>query len=167
MPSVAALACCACVLACRTPPPPPAPPAPRAAPLPAPDAPPATDAALPDATGAVSIAPTPSQPACEGPDRRAYGSTCCDLNREPDMIPGMVYLSCYGPQIGKACHARRDCDVVCSCDPPDAHLGGGTPPAGPPDGTRGAVGHCGGRMQIGTLMCEIDEHGIVGHIIVD
>ena len=109
----------------------------------------------------------PAATSCEGSDRRAYGSTCCEVNREPDKIPGMVFLSCDGPQIGKPCHAKGDCDVVCSCDPPDAHLGGGTPPAGPTDGTRGAVGRCGGRLQVGTWMCEIDEHGIVGHVIVD
>jgi len=79
----------------------------------------------------------------------------------------MVFLSCDGPQIGKACRAKGDCDVVCSCDPDSAHLGGGTPPQGPADGTRGAVGHCGGRLQVGTWMCEIDEHGAVTHVIVD
>ena len=161
MPSIAALACCACIVACHapSPPAPSTPPARHAAPPP--------DAALPDATADAPIPKPVAWAACEGPDRRAYGSTCCDVDREPDKIPGQVFLSCSGPQIGKACRAKGDCDVVCSCDPPDAHLGGGTDPQGPPDGTRGAVGRCGGRLQVGTWMCEIDEHGVVGHVIVD
>jgi hypothetical protein len=155
MRSIAVLVACVCVLGCR-------------------DSPHVSSAL--SATASPSPVPTTSPPpaalstaapSCDGADRRLYGSTCCEVNRIEDKVPGMVYLSCAGPQIGKACRAKGDCDVVCSCDPPDAYLGGGTPPRGPADGTRGAVGRCGGRLQIGTWMCQIDEHGTVTHVIVD
>jgi hypothetical protein len=39
--------------------------------------------------------------------------------------------------------------------------------AGPKDGTRGAQGVCRGRLQIGVWMCQIDDKGVVSHVIVD
>ena len=112
--------------------------------------------------------PTPAASACGGPERVAYGSTCCDvLGRGEPKSPGMVYLSCTGPRIGSPCTSKKDCDIACSCDPPDAVLGGGTPQQGPPDGTRGATGVCGGTLRVGTWMCQIDERGVVSHVIVD
>lgn len=79
----------------------------------------------------------------------------------------MVYLQCTGPRVGAPCSSKKDCDIACSCDPPGAVLGGGTPPQGPPDGTRGATGVCGGTLRVGTWMCQIDDSGKVAHVIVD
>lgn len=106
--------------------------------------------------------------ACTGPDQRQYGTACCDVRGKGEQkSPGMVFLTCTGPRIGKPCTSKNDCDIACSCDPPGAIVGGGTPPQGPPDGTRGATGVCGARLQVGTWMCQIDERGVVTHTIVD
>ncbi|HEY1954011.1 MAG TPA: hypothetical protein VGH28_00315 [Polyangiaceae bacterium] len=106
-------------------------------------------------------------PTC-GPGETRYGSTCClpAHAREEDKYPGMVYLDCHGPQIGRVCRKETDCDVACSCDP-DPLLSPRDGPLGPRDGTRGAVGHCAGRLQLGVFQCRIDEHGVVGHLIVE
>jgi hypothetical protein len=38
---------------------------------------------------------------------------------------------------------------------------------GPPSGTRGQTGVCGGDLQVGVWMCEINEKGEVSHKIID
>ena len=97
-----------------------------------------------------------------------YGSACCEvIGKGEEKVPGMTYLRCEGPRIGKPCRSKNDCDIACSCDPAGAFIGGGTPPMGPPDGTRGATGTCGASLHVGTWMCQIDDHGVVGHVIVD
>jgi hypothetical protein len=98
-----------------------------------------------------------------------WGTTCCKAEGrdEEGKSPGMVFLSCRGPQIGKPCRAKTDCDIACSCDDPDEPLGNHNTPQGPADGTTGAIGHCTGLRQIGVWMCDIDENGRVGHVIVD
>ena len=113
--------------------------------------------------------PAPVATDCVGSDRRLYGTTCCDVERiEQDRkYPGQIYLHCRGPQIGRACHAKADCDVACSCDPPDRPLSPGAGPQGPADGTTGVTGACVGQLAIGVWMCRLDEDGKVSHMIVD
>ncbi|MFO0547790.1 MAG: hypothetical protein U0271_05345 [Polyangiaceae bacterium] len=102
---------------------------------------------------------------CDGEDERLYGSTCCEVRgRREDRFPGMVYLACHGPQIGQACSSKKDCDIACSCDPQGLPM---RDHAGPPDGTRGAKGVCSGVRAVGVWMCDIDENGVVSHLIVD
>lgn len=106
--------------------------------------------------------------ACTGPGQRRYGSTCCDTfhgDREA-RFPGMIFLRCRGPQVGQPCHKKADCDIACSCDG-GGPLRGGNSPEGPADGTTGVVGVCTGQLQIGVWMCRLDEHGVVGHTIID
>jgi hypothetical protein len=111
--------------------------------------------------------PAPAVETCDGPDQRLYGTTCCTVEKidEHHKYPGMTFLTCRGPQVGKACHSKRDCDVACSCDgdspgrPGDRH--------GPKDGTKGVTGRCADSRQIGVWMCDIDEKGVVTHLIVD
>jgi hypothetical protein len=103
---------------------------------------------------------------CVGPGRVQYGSACCDaVGQGETKVPGMVYLRCTGPRIGKPCRSKNDCDVACSCDVPGVVLGVG--PEDPPSGTRGATGVCTDVLRVGTWMCQIDENGVVGHVIVD
>ena len=55
---------------------------------------------------------------------------------------------------------------MCSCDgddPPDPRSG----PTGPADGTRGVVGTCSGELEAGVWMCELDDKGVVTHLIID
>ena len=86
---------------------------------------------------------------------------------ERDKFPGMTFLSCTGAQIGKTCTKKGDCDIACSCDDPRRPLNPSNGPVGPQDGTRGVIGRCGARLQIGVWMCELDEHGAVSHKIID
>jgi hypothetical protein len=67
--------------------------------------------------------------------------------------------------LGKPCTSKEDCDVACSCASPTAPPG--RDQEGPKDGTRGVTGHCAGTFAVGTWMCEIDEHGVVAHRIVE
>jgi len=106
--------------------------------------------------------------------QRRYGSTCCESVRadseyELPRSPGAVITECNGPQIGRPCTSRKDCDVACFCDPHADRvlLRPGDAPSGPPDGTRGVTGSCGGRIQVGVSICEIDEFGKVVHKIID
>jgi hypothetical protein len=104
-------------------------------------------------------------PDCSGPGLRLHGTTCCESVGEGDRrYPGEVYLQCRGPQIGKPCKSKNDCDIVCSCALPGAL---GKDEDGPKDGTPGVTGHCDGTLRVGTWMCQIDEKGLVAHWIVD
>ncbi len=143
------------------PPPQPRPQAQTAA-APTPDARPAAPAPAP-------TPPPAPPPNCTGPDRRVYGSTCCQTTRIEDThkFPGQVFLRCQGPQIGQPCHSKRDCDVACSCDPGNQLPRPADGPLGPKDGTRGVTGVCTGQLAIGVWMCQLDENGAVSHVIVD
>jgi hypothetical protein len=116
-----------------------------------------------------SLASSLTPPECTGADEQLRGSTCCQRHaiRDESKHPGQVFLDCHGPQIGKSCTAKTDCDVVCSCEPDDGLKSPHDDPSGPKDGTRGVQGVCRGRLQIGVWMCQIDERGVVSHVIVD
>jgi hypothetical protein len=130
-------------------------------------APNASNMASVTATTSSTRAPTPPID-CSGSDRRLYGSTCCEvLGKREEKFPGMVFLRCEGPQLGAPCASKSDCDVVCSCDSAEAPRSPGKGMQGPKDGTRGVKGTCGGTLAVGVWMCEIDEHGVVTHVIVD
>ena len=126
---------------------------------------------------AASSMPTPSSPpppgaptvtSCVGSNKRLYGSTCCEARgSRQEEHPGEVFLDCSGPQIGKACAKKADCDVVCFCKGQTSLVSPGASQAGPADGTRGQTGFCGAQLQVGVWMCEIDEKGAVTHVIVD
>ncbi len=141
----------------------------------APEAPSASVSAIP--VSSASSVPTPSSvpPAvapivtsCVGPRKRLHGTTCCESkgSQETDH-PGEVFLECSGPQIGKTCTKKGDCDVVCFCKGQPTLVSPGDDRAGPADGTRGQTGVCGAKLQVGVWMCEIDEKGAVTHVIVD
>jgi hypothetical protein len=141
----------------------------------APEAPSASTSALtvPSASSVSTppSAPPPSGPivtSCVGPRKRLHGTTCCESkgSQETDH-PGEVFLDCSGPQIGKTCTKKGDCDVVCFCKGQATLISPGAGPAGPADGTRGQTGVCGGTLQVGVWTCEIDEKGAVTHVIVD
>ncbi|MCW5806474.1 MAG: hypothetical protein KIT31_29185 [Deltaproteobacteria bacterium] len=138
--------------------------APRVEPPPS-TAPPAT----PPTTTSTTPPPPPAAVACAPGDTR-HGSACCSHpmrgRDERSKFPGMQFLTCRGPRIGLPCKSKLDCDIACSCDASD-HLSPGAGPQGPADGSRGVLGHCAGSLQIGVWMCQIDEHGKVGHTIVD
>jgi hypothetical protein len=82
-------------------------------------------------------------------------------------FPGMQFLSCEGPTVGKPCASKGDCDLACSCDARDHLLRPSDGPQGPADGTKGIKGVCAGGLQIGVWMCELDEHGAVLHRIIE
>jgi hypothetical protein len=130
----------------------------------------AVDAAVvdPDAELAATV-PLDAAPApvCRV-DQRLFGSACCTRygSGERARFPGMTFLSCTGPRIGLPCRRKGDCDVACSCDA-KGMLRPGDGPQGPADGTRGFVGHCASHLQVGVWMCQIDEKGLVTHLIVD
>lgn len=115
---------------------------------------------------AISSAPPP---ACTGTDQRLYGSTCCRVTRatHENRFPGQTFLSCVGPQVGKPCTKKGDCDIACSCDADDSPRDPRDERSGPKDGTKGLTGFCSGRRQAGVWMCDIDENGVVSHVIVD
>jgi hypothetical protein len=119
----------------------------------------------PVSAAAIASAPVP---ACDHPDEVRYGTTCCRRTGSREhRFPDQTVLSCVGGQIGKACRKKGDCDVVCFCpddgNPPAPEKG----PTGPNDGTTGVTGVCGGSLQAGVWMCEIDEKGAVTHVILD
>lgn len=137
---------------------------------------PIATSATPSSAPSSAVTPTPSAspasltpPECTGANEQLHGSTCCEKHAisEQNKYPGQVFLDCHGPQIGRACSAKTDCDVVCSCEPDSGLKSPRDDPAGPKDGTRGAQGRCSGRLQIGVWMCQIDEKGVVTHVIVD
>ncbi len=148
-----------------------------AAPAPAADATPTASAVVlaPPLVASVASPPpaptaTSSAPAdCVGPDRRLRGSTCCTVTRISNerRFPGQEFLRCEGPQIGRPCTSKRDCDVACSCDADDSPRDPRDERHAPKEGTKGLTGFCSGRRQIGVWMCDIDEDGAVTHIIVD
>jgi hypothetical protein len=82
-------------------------------------------------------------------------------------FPGQTILSCRGPQIGKPCQRKQDCDVACFCGAQQGPLDPRARPAGPPDGTRGHTGVCGGTLQAGVWMCQINDKGLVSRMIID
>jgi hypothetical protein len=73
-------------------------------------------------------------------------------------------------RIHHACRAveRIHVAVVCQlrCDGPEP-LSPTADHTGPRDDTAGFVGHCGGRLQRGVSMCELDDRGLVTHRIID
>jgi hypothetical protein len=87
-------------------------------------------------------------------DERQWGTTCCHTEGEPGR---RVWQSCHGPQLGKVCHRRGDCDVMCECDRALLHH----------DGETGATGRCEGAPPSGEWTCEIDEAGKVTSLIID
>jgi hypothetical protein len=106
---------------------------------------------------------------CVGRDARRWGTTCCHLTGGPreQRTPGEVVMTCDGPNVGRPCTRKSDCDVACSCDPPTAFLSPDDDTNSPADGTRGVTGRCAGVFQIGVWRCRIDDQGVVGHEIVD
>jgi hypothetical protein len=82
-------------------------------------------------------------------DERRTGNTCCRKDGEPS------WLACRGPQLGKACHRRGDCDIACSCNEKWSH----------PGGTAGLAGHCTGGGRTGDGVCVLDERGLVSGLI--
>jgi hypothetical protein len=122
-------------------------------------------AAVPPPAAAVA----PVAGTCTGPNERLWGTTCCEHEPDPGdaRFPGQIATDCHGPQVGKPCARRGDCDIACSCDPPGELLRPGQGGQGPANGTRGVTGTCTGVIQIGVWMCRIDENGVVGHVILD
>jgi hypothetical protein len=76
-------------------------------------------------------------------------------------------MTCDGPNVGQPCKRQGDCDIACSCDPPNELPRPGGADSGPADGTRGVTGTCAGIFEVGVWRCRIDEKGVVGHEIVD
>ena len=106
--------------------------------------------------------------ACDGPDQRKYGTTCCTaFGTRQTGFPGQTILACNGPQIGSPCRRKQDCDVECSCGMAGGPQPPGRPKRSPPSGARGRKGVCGGELLVGVWMCEIDEKGLVTHKIID
>jgi hypothetical protein len=113
-------------------------------------------------------ATTPTAATCAGSDEKLYGSTCCRSSGKGagEASPGAIILSCHGPQIGKACTRRSDCDLACFCEVQTGPLSNTSGPSGPAIGTKGVTGACGGLLQMGVWMCQIDENGVVIHRII-
>jgi hypothetical protein len=86
-------------------------------------------------------------------DERQWGSTCCRLEGHGHGR----WLSCRGPQLGKPCHAKTDCDMTCECDRSLVHH----------DGQTGVAGTCTGGLPSGVWLCTLDEAGHVTSIIID
>ena len=133
-------------------------PAPAPAPLHAPHAP-----AVPDDAQAEPLDPALGWPAPDGgsqptitcmADERRWGSTCCRTEGAPGR---RRWQACHGPQLGKVCHRRGDCDIACECDRAFVHH----------DGKTGVTGHCAGAPMSGVWTCELDEHGRVTSLIID
>jgi hypothetical protein len=108
-------------------------------------------------------------PTCSASDDVRYGSTCCEqtTNAGEPHAPGEIVLDCHGPQIGKPCTRKGDCDILCACPGQDGPLSNDDGPSGPVDGTKGVTGTCSGILQVGVWRCEIDEDGKVTHVIID
>jgi hypothetical protein len=87
-------------------------------------------------------------------DERQWGTTCCHSEGEPGFHH---WTSCRGPQLGKVCHRRGDCDIDCECDRALVHH----------DGETGVTGHCEGPPPSGQWTCEVDEAGKVTSLIID
>jgi len=87
-------------------------------------------------------------------DEHGRGTTCCHTEGEPGF---RHWESCRGPQLGKPCHRRGDCDIDCECDRALLHH----------DGQTGATGHCEGAPPSGEWTCEIDEAGKITSLIID
>ena len=104
-------------------------------------------------------APTPMEAATCMSDEHLYGTTCC--HRE-DPNPGGM-LECRGPQIGKPCNKRGDCDVICECD---AQSDAGSPWSDQECGACNSA-HCGGFIPDGVWICIRDESGKVTSLIVN
>jgi len=116
------------------------------------------DAALDPASGVVPIdarvlVPTAADAGCMS-DERQWGTTCCRTEGAPGR---RRWMSCRGPQLGKECHKKGDCDITCGCDRALVHH----------DGKTGVTGHCTGFMPSGEWLCVIDEAGKVGSLIID
>ncbi len=119
----------------------------------------------PAARPAVSVA-LPVDP-CTKKGQRSYGTTCCDvIDNHGVRFPGQQTLICRGPQVGRPCQRKQDCDLVCFCED-HGMLSPGAGAPGPPPGTSGHTGVCGGTLQAGVWMCEIDEKGLTTRVIID
>jgi len=114
-------------------------------------APPAAPAPIADAS--IPAAPLTTKTECMS-DERQWGTTCCRIQGAPGR---RRWMSCRGPQLGKVCHRRGDCDIACSCDRNLVHH----------DGQSGATGHCSGDKPSGEWLCELDDNGLVSSLIID
>ena len=86
-------------------------------------------------------------------DERRWGTTCC--RSKPER--GHHALVCRGPQLGKACHKKSDCDIQCGCDRSLVHH----------DGDTGVTGRCIGFLPPGEWLCTLDDSGRVSSLIID
>jgi hypothetical protein len=112
------------------------------------------DAAIANPDAAVALG-SAAQPKIECmSDERQWGTTCCRTEGAPGR---RRWLSCRGPQLGKVCHRRGDCDIACSCDRSLAHH----------EGMTGVTGHCSGDKPSGVWLCELDDDGKVSSLIID
>jgi hypothetical protein len=99
-------------------------------------------------------APTAAAAASCMSDERQFGTTCC---RSEAARGEHRELTCRGPQLGKTCHKKSDCDIICECDRSLVHH----------DGMTGVAGTCGGFLPPGEWLCELDEDGKVTSLILD
>ncbi|MFT3699028.1 MAG: hypothetical protein QM831_38135 [Kofleriaceae bacterium] len=90
------------------------------------------------------------------PDERQWGTTCCRIEKtqRPSHDSGM---HCRGPNLGKACTKKGDCDLECQCDAQYIHK----------DGLTGVGGTCIGGQPAGEWLCILDENGRVVSRIID
>jgi hypothetical protein len=87
-------------------------------------------------------------------NERRIGNTCCHKDGAADRGE-LAWQACRGPQLGKLCHRRGDCDIACSCDQTWVSH----------DGTVGVTGHCSGGLRTDDWACELDEHGRVWNLV--
>ena len=90
------------------------------------------------------------------PAERQWGTTCCRIEKRerPSHDSGMV---CRGPNLGKTCAKKADCDLACQCDAKYIHK----------DGLTGVTGTCIGGQPAGEWLCILDENGRVVSRIID
>ena len=119
------------------------------------------------ASSTTTVASSTQVPIACSPDEIRYGSTCCSRDVDGQPTPGHVFLNCRGPRIGAPCTRKSDCDVLCACPGQAGRLSNLDGPSGPPDGTTGITGECGGIEQDGVWRCEIGETGQVTHVIIN
>ena len=86
-------------------------------------------------------------------DERRWGTTCCRTSQHGRRTS----MSCRGPQLGKSCTRRTDCDLACACDRSLIHH----------DGQTGVVGTCSGYQPSGEWLCRLDDQGGVTSLIID
>src|SRR5450432_533074 len=122
-------------------------------PMPAPPAPAGPVANRVDAATPAAPATVTTKTECMS-DERQWGTTCCRITSEGGR---RHWMSCRGPQLGKVCHRKSDCDIACSCDRNLVHH----------DGRTGVTGHCSGDKPSGEWLCELDDDGKVTSLIID